>query len=764
MHLTSRLRPATPLATARLAAVWFASLGCVPHLFGTAPQFPMGSRVAAIAAIAGLMVTFVVTYRRGRAALLEPLLVAALAALAGRNLADPDAVIGLCLSALATQSLYGSPRQAFTRLGLVLVAFLTSVGLSPAAHARGLVWHSAQVLPLLPFIGATGAVMVALHALLIRVQQAAARDAVLARTGQQLLGRVGLDEVRAVARAALAALCAAMPGQDVLVARLRDGQPVPDAAVLAGRGVDAPPALPAGCLQGIDPTAEGAIRLAAEPAATLNELAGGRRHWWGLGLASADGARYLLVGSDRRPDPAVLDALRTLVTQWSVAEAGSRAHAELTYRAHRDELTTLPNRRLFFDRLAHARDGLVGTDRLVLMLIDLDDFKQVNDGYGHAAGDALLVEVAARIAAVAGPAGVAARLGGDEFAMLLTGVVDDDEADRVANRLCDRLREPVPTPDGTLRLGASIGVTTGTAALTAGDLMRCADIAMYSAKAKGKSRVERYTEAQHGNVAEVRRLEEHLSHAVERGEIGLHYQPYVDMRTGQCLGVEALARWQHPTLGRIPPDTFIPLASRMGLLVALGRHVLHTACAQLAAWRVDPAAGQLSVSVNVGASQLYDPSFTEIVQQTLHDTGLPADRLILEITETDPVDVDRVRAPLSALAGLGVRIALDDFGTGYASFAALRSLPVHQLKIDRGLVAGDGPADAAMLRFAAAAGEALSIMTVAEGVETEQQAAAVDAAGVTAAQGYLYARPMPAAVCLAWLVRSRELADPAVLV
>jgi diguanylate cyclase (GGDEF)-like protein len=745
--------PATPVAKARLIVVVFASLGCVPHMFTIAPNLPAGWRAAATAALAGLMLDFVVTFALGRTFLPDPLLTAVLVAVAGRSLADPDAVIGVCLSTLATQSLYGSRRQAFARLVLVLGGFLASTAMSPAAHARELTWHSGPVLGLVPFIGSMGLLMVGLHVLLIRLQQAAARDAVLARAGQRLLNRTDLAEVRAVARAGLAQLAAAVPGQDVVVARVRAGQPEADAAVLTGREVLPP--LPAGCLDGIDPAAGAVVRLAAGPAAALDELAGSRRQWWGLGLAGTDGEWYLLLGVDRRPDPGLLDALRTLVTQWSIAEAGCRAHAELTFRAHRDELTALPNRRLFFDRLAVARDGLTGADRLVLMLVDLDDFKQVNDGFGHAAGDALLVEVAARLAAEAGPAGVAARLGGDEFAVLLTGVTDDAEADRIAARLCERLREPVRTPEGTLRLGASIGVATGTAGLTAGDLMRCADIAMYSAKAKGKSRVERFTETQHGNVAELRRLEEHLAHAIERDEISLHYQPYVDLRTEQCLGVEALARWQHATLGAIPPATFIPLASRMGHLVPLGRHVLRTACRQLAAWRADPAMAGLRMSVNVGASQLYDPSFAETVRQALDDAGLPPDRLILEITETDPVDVDRVRAPLTALAGLGVRIALDDFGTGYASFAALRSFPVHQLKIDRGLIVDAEAVDSTMLRLAAATGEALSIMTVAEGVETEQQAAAVRSAGIPAAQGYLYARPMPADDCLAWLVEAR---------
>ncbi|HEV2895639.1 MAG TPA: GGDEF domain-containing phosphodiesterase, partial [Actinomycetota bacterium] len=202
--------------------------------------------------------------------------------------------------------------------------------------------------------------------------------------------------------------------------------------------------------------------------------------------------------------------------------------------------------------------------------------------------------------------------------------------------------------------------------LTAGDLMRCADIAMYSAKAKGKNRVERFTESGHGEIAQLRLLEEHLAHAVERGEIVLHYQPHIDLRTGRCAGVEALARWQHPGLGLLPPGTFIPLAERTGHIVTLGGHVLAEACRQMAEWAGQPEADGLRLSVNVAPRQLDDPRFAHTVRVALEESGLPASRLTLEITESELIDERNARVQLQRVAEAGVRIAIDDFGTGYS--------------------------------------------------------------------------------------------------
>jgi diguanylate cyclase (GGDEF)-like protein len=472
-----------------------------------------------------------------------------------------------------------------------------------------------------------------------------------------------------------------------------------------------------------------------------------------VGLATADADRFMLVGGTHRVADEVFDAFRTLATQWSLAEANCGAHMELAHRAHHDQLTALPNRTLFFQRLAAAVDAGQGDHGSVtLMIVDLDDFKQVNDVYGHAVGDDLLRQVAARLTEVAGELGAAARFGGDEFALLLSGLRDPAEADRVADRLRERLLEPFRLTKVTVSVGASIGLAGATPSLTAGDLMRCADIAMYSAKARGKNRVERFTEASHGDIAHLRLLEDHLVHAVERGEIVLHYQPQIHLLTGHCVGVEALARWRHPTLGLLAPDRFIPLAEQTGQTVGLGVHVLRTACRQMAAWAELPQAAGLTIAVNVAARQLVDPRFVDGVRGALRDSGLPAHRLTIELTESEQLDKDLAMAQLRAVAELGVRIAIDDFGTGYASLASLRSFPVHQLKIDRSFLAQDD-ADRAdgMFRLVISVGQILELETVAEGVETPHQAAVLRHAGVPLAQGYLFARPMRAEDFPGWL-------------
>jgi EAL domain-containing protein (putative c-di-GMP-specific phosphodiesterase class I) len=232
----------------------------------------------------------------------------------------------------------------------------------------------------------------------------------------------------------------------------------------------------------------------------------------------------------------------------------------------------------------------------------------------------------------------------------------------------------------------------------------------------------------------------------------LHYQPHIELRTGRCVGVEALARWQHPSLGLLPPGIFIPLAERTGHIVPLGNHVLASACRQMAAWTRQPGAEQLRIAVNVAPRQLDDPGFADTVRAVLEQTGLPATQLTLEITESELIDERNARTQLHRVAEAGTRIAIDDFGTGYASLASLRSFPVHQLKIDRSFLAQDEELRAdEMFRLVISVGEVLDLEIVAEGVETEQQAAVVRRAGVPLAQGYLFARPMPAAEFASWL-------------
>jgi diguanylate cyclase (GGDEF)-like protein len=670
---------------------------------------------------------------------------------AGSSLRDPLAVLAFCFCVSATQSLYGSGWTAFARMGATVVALPVTVALSPVSLGRHIPWLSTAVLGLIPQIMAMGLLMRALYASLARQELAAACETLLARTGSRLLGHTDVLDVRAIVREAAVGLCSKVPGVGVLMVRPDGAEGVVEGSVglpEEQRGA----LLAAGWLDGLDPLH--GSRLAGDTA-EIDRLAQGRRQWRAARLATVDGERVLLVGGQDRIPDVVFDAFRTLAAQWQLAEANCGAHTELARQAHHDHLTALPNRTLFFRELAAAVDK-AGPERagVSLLIVDLDDFKQVNDAYGHAGGDELLREVANRLREVGGERGLPARFGGDEFALLLTGLDDAAEVDRLADRLRQRMLEPFRLTTATVSIGASIGVAGATSSRTAGDLMRCADIAMYSAKARGKNRVERFTEASHGGIAELRLLEEHLAHAVERGEVVLYYQPQIDLASGRCVGVEALARWRHPTLGLVPPVKFIPLAERTGQIIGLGAHVLRTACRQMAAWSGVRDAAGLRLAVNVAARQLVDPGFTEMVAGALRASGLPAPRLVLELTESELIDQEAARAQLRAVAGLGVRIAIDDFGTGYASLASLRSFPVHQLKIDRSFLPdGEEERADAMLRLVISVGRILDLETLVEGVERPAQAELLRDAGVPLVQGFLFARPIPAEDFPAWLAQ-----------
>ena len=724
-----RFIPRTALGKTRLAALLFAGAASLPQLLQVRPELPAATRLAGGLALALLPADFAVTYVRRRAAALEPLLVALALCAAGISLREPTTVVGMAVGALATQSLYGSRRTALARTLLVTFALPAAVMLAPVPAGRSSAWHPLAVLGLLPMVGMVGLLMRGLYGSLRRQARTSASDTLLARTGNRLLDRYEVAEVRAIIHETAAALCARAPGVGLLVLR-RDG----DELVVEG--------------------AAGAAPVAARGGEAIDRLAAGWRHRRTLSVPTMDGDRFLLVGgADPVPDE-VFDAFQTLATQWSLAEANCGAHRELAHRADHDQLTALPNRRLFFKQLIQAVDAAKGReDSVSLLLLDLDDFKQVNDVYGHPAGDELLIEVAARLTEAGGPGAVPARFGGDEFALLLTGTRAAD-ADQVAAGLLDSLLEPVRLSMATVTIGASIGLASATPTLTAGDLLRCADIAMYSAKARGKNRVERFTEANHGDIAKLRLLEEHLPHAVDRGEIVLHYQPQLDLRSGECVAVEALARWRHPTLGLLPPASFIPLAERSGLIVALGAHVLRSACRQLAAWRrsMGPDAADLRLAVNVSDRQLLEPGFAEVVRDALRDSDLPARLLTIELTESRLVDEAAARSQLRAAAELGVRIAIDDFGSGYASLTSLRSFPVHQLKVDRRLLLQDDEERGhAIFQLVISVGQILDLELVAERVEAPEQATLVRHAGLWLAQGDLFAPPMAAEDFPEWL-------------
>jgi diguanylate cyclase (GGDEF)-like protein/PAS domain S-box-containing protein len=426
----------------------------------------------------------------------------------------------------------------------------------------------------------------------------------------------------------------------------------------------------------------------------------------------------------------------------------NRLDAELRRQALHDTLTGLPNKSLFDDRVAHAlgRAARSGGSVAVLFL-DLDNFKVVNDSLGHSAGDELLIAVSTRLLSVLKAGDTIARFGGDEFVVLLEGANVDTAAEAVGARLHDALREPFQIGGEEFPLRASIGIAVGRAdESTPSQLLRDADLAMYVAKRNGRGRSERFAPEMHEHA--MRRLEvaADLPAAIVDRQLVLHYQPIVDIPTGRMRGVEALVRWNHPQRGLIMPNDFIPIAESSGVVVQLGVWVLHEACRQARAWRV---AGLVDdsfyVSVNLSARHFKDRSAVDDVAAALKSADLPAHALLVEVTESalvDAVDAGLFRE----LRELGVRLAIDDFGTGYSSLGRLSDLPVDVVKIDKSFVDRlcDGADGDTMVRAVIALSHSLGMHAIAEGVEQQHQADALTRLGCAMAQGYLYARPIPA--------------------
>jgi diguanylate cyclase (GGDEF)-like protein len=431
-----------------------------------------------------------------------------------------------------------------------------------------------------------------------------------------------------------------------------------------------------------------------------------------------------------------------------VTDISSRVEAELGLRrlAHSDSLTGLSNRLYLAGRIDEAVTDLTPqSSGIALLLLDLDGFKAVNDSFGHAIGDELLVMVARRLRGSLRPKDVAARLGGDEFAVLLERV-DHDAALAAAQRILAAVSTPFVLSRSTVAISASIGLVHATDARGSQDLMRDADVAMYRAKADGRSRVVSFEPAMQARVMRRLRLETELRHSVDNGDFLLHYQPLIDLNSLAVVGVEALVRWQHPTRGLLPPAEFIDVAEDTGLIVPLGRWVIEQATHDAAEWQ-STTERPLSISVNLSPRQLHDPDLIDVAARALKSAGLPAEALIIEITENLLLkDAELARSRLAALRDLGIKVAVDDFGTGYSSLAYLDRYPVDILKIDRSFVdsLGGSAKSAALVRSIIDLAAALEIDAIAEGVEDRQQMATLQSLGCQFAQGFFFARPRPA--------------------
>jgi diguanylate cyclase (GGDEF)-like protein/PAS domain S-box-containing protein len=416
----------------------------------------------------------------------------------------------------------------------------------------------------------------------------------------------------------------------------------------------------------------------------------------------------------------------------------------LHHQASHDMLTGLANRGLFADRLTDALRGAVPRS-VSVALMDLNDFKAVNDSLGHAAGDELLVVAAERLRRSVRTGDTVARLGGDEFAVLLADA-NDGVVDAVVARIIAAFSPPVQVSGSDLRLEASIGIAVNDGPVSASELQRRADVAMYAAKAdrdRGGTRHTRYAADMEAPLAWRTRLEYDLRDAIDAGQLRLAYQPVVRIDDGRLLGAEALVRWDHPDLGTVMPNQFIPIAERTGLIVAVGRWVLREACHQAAAWLERHGNRAAGVSVNVSAGQLRQPDFAADVLTTLAATRLEPSRLTLELTETAALGGGSSVDNLDRLRATGVRIALDDFGTGQSSLSVLQGFTVDELKLDRSFTETlEGGGRTAVCAAVIQVGAALGLDVVAEGVESATQARRLVELGYSRAQGYHYGRPM----------------------
>jgi predicted signal transduction protein with EAL and GGDEF domain len=461
------------------------------------------------------------------------------------------------------------------------------------------------------------------------------------------------------------------------------------------------------------------------------------------------------------PNAALLEVMAQIGRHLGRVLERIRARDQIAHQATHDALTGLANRVLFRDRLdvALARAQRHGS-LAALLFLDLDRFKDINDTLGHSAGDELLRAVSNRlqsglrdtdvVARFEGDDLTLARFGGDEFVVLCEDLESDDSAVRLAERIHHALAAPFVLDRTEHAVTASIGIVLASGGSRDADaLLRDADIAMYRAKERGPGNWEVFDDALRERAVERVATERALRRALDEGELRLHYQPVVSPADGAMQSVEALVRWEHPSRGLLPPGEFVPIAEGSSLILRLGAWTLREACAQASRWRERYAdAAPLPVSINVSARQLAQPELPEIVRQALHDAGVSASDLAIEVTETALIeDASMAATSLRALSALGVRILLDDFGTGYSSLSHLQRFPIDALKIDRSFVMhlGAGGDDRAIVRAIAAMARALGIEVVAEGVETAEQAAEVHALGCGAAQGYHFARPMPAA-------------------
>jgi diguanylate cyclase (GGDEF)-like protein len=663
---------------------------------------------------------------------------------------EPGAVFAFVFSCLWFRSLYGSTGRALLRCGLYVGALSATLPLWQYVPGHTGATEIGPLIGVPPTMFLTVIVGRHLSGILRAREEATRRDAVHASMGSQLLGLTDVAEIRRVAWTAIAGICEASPGLRVMkVVRERDVLRVDEAT---GGFAGLPATLPTTVLSfvnGDGETGGGAVRGQAELDAAVGAACG----WVCIPWRREDTEHpsgWLLLGSPRKVPAEAIAAIGTLTNQVTLALSSAQALQRLTLQATLDSLTGLVNRASFNAGLASALND-ESSDTTVLF-IDLDNFKKVNDLFGHGAGDDLLQEVAGCLCRTTRPGDLCARLGGDEFAVLLHGTGALAAAD-VAQRFVESVAAIAQIGSGLVRISASVGVATATGHTNLEQLLHQADVAMYAAKTSGKARIQIFEPALLEGDSSQAAFERELSAAADNGQLVVHYQPVLSLPEGRCTAVEALVRWQHPERGLLHPDSFIETAERIGAIGDVGAYVLRRACADAASWKVAHPSSAVAIHVNISGLQLDDRGFIDKVKQCLIEFSLAPDQLVLEVTETvvisSPVAIDR----LNILAAHGVRIAIDDFGTGYSALTTLRSLPAQIVKIDKSFVSGstENPQDRAVIEAVVKMAAQMGVQTIAEGVETLQQQTFLKGIGADAVQGYLYLRPTTAEGFGTWL-------------
>jgi diguanylate cyclase (GGDEF)-like protein len=432
----------------------------------------------------------------------------------------------------------------------------------------------------------------------------------------------------------------------------------------------------------------------------------------------------------------------TVTTHQDITEQ-RRSEAKIAHMALHDSLTGLPNRALLNERLEHAIARVKRGEIVAIHLLDLDLFKTVNDTLGHAAGDKLLQMVGERLRVLVRDTDTVARMGGDEFAIVQIGISEPSDATTLALRVIETISAPYAIDEHQVVIGASVGIAIGPQdGDTPEQLMRSADMALYRAKDDGRGTFRFFERQMDAHMQERHALERDLRKALIAGQFELYYQPIIDLASNDINGFETLIRWRHPERGLVPPDKFIPLAEEIGLIIPIGEWVIREACAVAAKWPED-----LKIAVNLSPIQFRSPGLLQVIVGALAASGLAADRLELEITETVLLqDGEATLKLLYQLRELGIRIAMDDFGTGYSSLSYLQSFPFDKIKIDRSFVNDivESTGSLNIVRAIAALAKGLGMSATAEGVETKEQLAAITSEGCTEMQGYLFSQPLPA--------------------